>query len=169
MDVLAANKLATRLFGLPEGASLARFVLLEPAARDLYVEWDDTAAAIVGCLRLAAGRHPADRRLAELIADLSRRSPKFRECWAAGEVDLRSSGVKRLRHPALGILTLQYENFTVAGDDTRVLVTLTPEPATPTEAAFHLLSTWSCSAAGEGAGHRPPVRSGRAAVEGGCA
>ncbi len=37
-------------------------------------------------LRLTAGRHPRDARLAELIGELAMRSSEFATLWAQGEV-----------------------------------------------------------------------------------
>jgi hypothetical protein len=100
-DVLAMNPLATRLLiGIataPRGKrNLARYLFLDPGARDFYVEWDEVTAATTGQLRLAAGRHPGDRDLAALIAELSADSADFRALWAAGDVEQRSSGAKWL-------------------------------------------------------------------------
>jgi hypothetical protein len=50
---------------------------------------------------------------AELIAQLSARSPEFRGIWATGEVVMRAAGRKRLRHPAAGLLTLDFETLHV--------------------------------------------------------
>ena len=38
----------------------ARWVFLDPAARDLYLDWEDVARDNVAILRLDAGRHPDD-------------------------------------------------------------------------------------------------------------
>ena len=144
-DVLAANALAARLFAdvLAEEGNLARYLFLDPAARDFYVTWEEVAAATAAQLRLVSGRHPRDRELAGLVADLSGDSAEFRALWAGGDVELRTSGVKDLRHPALGVLTLHYENFDAPGDPRQRLVTLTPAAHTATEAALQLLRTWA--------------------------
>ncbi|MBO2454485.1 helix-turn-helix domain-containing protein [Actinomadura barringtoniae] len=144
-DVLAANTLASRLFAdaLAGDGNLARYLYLDPAARDFYVHWDEIAATTAAQLRLVSGRHPRDRELAGLIADLSRESAEFRALWAAGDVDIRTSGGKDLRHPALGVLTLHYENFDAPGDPRQRLVTFTPAADTAAEAALQLLRTWA--------------------------
>ncbi|MEV5575445.1 helix-turn-helix transcriptional regulator [Spirillospora sp. NPDC052269] len=142
-DVLAANPPAVRLLGdavSGPAANLARHLFLVPSARDLYVDWADVAAATAAQLRLAVGRHPADAGLAALIADLTRDSADFRVLWATQDVELRTAGAKRLRHPELGVLALNYENFEAPGNPRQRLVTLTPDTnGSSSAAAFHLL------------------------------
>jgi transcriptional regulator with XRE-family HTH domain len=76
LDILAINHLGRALyapvFDNPElGGNLARFVFLDPAATEFYRDWDGIAHDAVGSLRAEAGRSPGDRRLSELIGDLS--------------------------------------------------------------------------------------------------
>ncbi|GHF16599.1 DNA-binding protein [Amycolatopsis deserti] len=143
-DVLAANSLASRLFG--EAQNLARTLFLDPAARDLYVEWEEVAAATAAQLRLVAGRHPDDADLAELVADLSGQSAEFRRMWDTGDVELRAFGTKSFRHPDAGVLTLHYENFELPGDTRQRLVTFTPAKGSTTEAALRLLLSGAAAA-----------------------
>ncbi|WP_443077535.1 MmyB family transcriptional regulator [Streptomyces sp. NBC_01450] len=42
---------------------------------------DQVAAETVAILRLEAGRHPHDRRLADLVAELTLKSPEFSTWW----------------------------------------------------------------------------------------
>lgn len=147
-DVLALNALGRRLFGPataePSGRwNLARYLFLDPAARTFYVEWPQVAAATAGQLRDTAARFPSDRELALLIADLHAGSADFAGLWDRGDVEIRTHGTKTLRHPALGILAFSYENFDLAGNPRQRLVALDPEPDGPTEAALHLMASWS--------------------------
>lgn len=147
-DVLAANPLAQRLLidvaatgrGTP---NLARYLFLDPAARDFYVEWDQVAAATAGQLRLSAGRYPYDRDLAALVAELTRRSGDFRELWDVGNVEQRASGAKSFRHPAVGVLRLHYHHFVPVDEPRQRLVTFTPEGESATEAALQLMAGWA--------------------------
>jgi transcriptional regulator with XRE-family HTH domain len=129
LDVVAWNDLGAELFGgLSDPArrdrNNARYLFLDPASRVLYPDWEDRAAEAVGQLRVAAGRYPDDRDLAALITDLSGLSPEFRRVWASGEVVMCGAGRKRLRHPEVGILTLDYETLHVpaAPGETGLLV-----------------------------------------------
>ncbi|MGW5445946.1 MmyB family transcriptional regulator [Streptomyces asiaticus] len=81
-DVLSANPLARALLtdfdALPyRERNLARFVLLDPAARELYGNWEEVAETFVANLRLAAGSHRDDARLNELIGELCVRVSEF--------------------------------------------------------------------------------------------
>ncbi|QDN93675.1 helix-turn-helix domain-containing protein [Streptomyces sp. RLB3-6] len=120
-DVLAGNHLAHALITdfdtLPyRERNLARFVLLHPAARDLYRDWDKVAETFVASLRLAAGRHHDDPQLNELVGELSIKVPQFHTWWASHRVDQCAHGTQRLRHPVVGELTLSYETLALPAD-----------------------------------------------------
>ncbi|MEK8172605.1 hypothetical protein NKH77_35785 [Streptomyces sp. M19] len=66
LDVLAHNPLAGRLItdfrALPAAErNQARFVFLDPHARELYARWSEVAADTAAMLRLDAGRHRTTR------------------------------------------------------------------------------------------------------------
>jgi MmyB-like transcription regulator ligand binding domain len=105
-DVLAANPLAQALSpGFAPGQNFLRWRLLDPAARELYVDWGDAVDAAVSGLRELAGTVPDDPRMQTLIAELSSASPHFRDTWARANVGYRL-GVMHLRHPLVGDLYL---------------------------------------------------------------
>ncbi|WP_293343250.1 helix-turn-helix transcriptional regulator [Mycobacterium sp.] len=105
-DVLAANPIAQALSpGFVPGQNFLRWRLLDPAARELYVDWDEATNAAVSGLRELAGSYPDDPRMQTLIAELSSKSPRFRELWARANVGY-SLGVMRLHHPLVGELYL---------------------------------------------------------------
>ena len=60
-------------------------------------------------LRLEAGRNPHDKALIELVGELSTQSELFRQRWASQDVRYHRSGRKRLRHPVVGQLDLDFE------------------------------------------------------------
>jgi transcriptional regulator with XRE-family HTH domain len=105
-DVLAANPMAQALSpGFAPGQNFLRWRLLDPAARELYVDWEDATDAAVSGLRELAGAVPDDPRMRTLIAELSSASPRFRELWAHASVGYRL-GTMHLRHPRVGDLYL---------------------------------------------------------------
>jgi hypothetical protein len=71
----------------------------------------------VAHLRFEAGRNPYDRGLSDLVGELSTRSEEFRTWWAAHNVRCHRTGTKRLRHPVVGELELEYEVMDVSADD----------------------------------------------------
>ena len=121
LDVLAANPLGAAfyapLFDDPaRPVNSARFVFLNPRATEFFVDWDTIANDAVGILRAEAGRDPYDKRLSDLIGELSTRSEEFRVRWAAHDVKLHRTGVKRFHHPVVGDLTLDFEALDLPGD-----------------------------------------------------
>ena len=67
------------------------------------------AARAVASLRLVAGRFPDDRGLAELVGELAVKSPEFAALWARHPVASCVSGTRRLRHPELGELEVEFQ------------------------------------------------------------
>ena len=106
LDVLLANAAAQALSeGFVPGTNFLRWRLLEPAARQFYVNWDEATEVAVSGLREAAGSDPDDPHLRALIDELSSASERFRELWARAEVGYRV-GVLHMRHPKVGDLYL---------------------------------------------------------------
>jgi transcriptional regulator with XRE-family HTH domain len=146
MDVLAWNRLNAALLvdwdSLPrEQRNAARHFFLDEGARELYVDWDENAEATVAYLRLAAGRHPDDPGLTELIGELSMKSEAFRRLWARHDVREKTHGSKRLQHPIVGPLTLAYETLALTGDGDQTLFVYTAEPGSTSETALRLLGS----------------------------
>ncbi|MEV0371180.1 helix-turn-helix transcriptional regulator [Streptomyces sp. NPDC050636] len=146
LDIIAWNRLACELLGdfpsLPRPQrNLAWQVFLDPAARELYENWEAKAADIVGYLRRDAGRNPDDPELTSLIGELSVKSDEFRKLWAAHDVQDKGFGVKVLNHPLVGRLTLAYETLTLPADPDQQLITYHAEPASPSAAALRRLAS----------------------------
>ena len=84
MDILATNPMGRALFTDADdpatGFNLARFLFLDPRARDFYLQWDTVAQDTVATLRTEAGRTPYDRRLTDLVGELSTRRTSGQEC-----------------------------------------------------------------------------------------
>lgn len=149
LDIVHANPLGRALFApvfaFAEPArppSSARFVFLDPSAKDFYRAWDAVADDTVALLRAEAGRDPHDRLLTDLVGELSMRSTEFRTRWAAHDVRLHTSGVKLVNHPVVGDLDLPYESFPLPADVGLSLVSYTPEPASRSAEALDLLASW---------------------------
>ncbi|MEV5956279.1 helix-turn-helix transcriptional regulator [Streptomyces sp. NPDC051987] len=149
MEVLAWNAPADALLGFgaldPAARSMPRLVFLDPAAADFYPEWAAVAAQTVANLRISAGLHPDDPALTALIGELSVKSADFRRLWADHEVKACAYGVKRVRHPVAGLLTLPYETLSVPEDPDQTLVAYTPEPGSETAERLALLGSWNAT------------------------
>lgn len=94
-----------------------------PRAREVYLEWEPEARAMLGRFRLAAARHPGDPGFAALIGGLHRDSEHVREWWPRHDVAPLESGAKKLRHPRLGPLDYSHVVLEVAGHPGQTLVT----------------------------------------------
>ncbi|WP_353942991.1 helix-turn-helix transcriptional regulator [Streptomyces sp. HUAS MG91] len=144
MDVLAWNALGDALLGFsamaPKDRNMPRQVFLEPAARELYPQWAAVAAETVAHLRLDAGLHPGDPRLARLVGELSLASEEFRRLWADHQVKRKTAGAKRMLHPVVGELSMPYETLTVSGEPDQALVVYTPEPGSVTADRLRILA-----------------------------
>ncbi|WP_405003032.1 helix-turn-helix transcriptional regulator [Kitasatospora purpeofusca] len=170
LDVLAWNRLGNAVIGdvaalPPERRNLALHVFLEPGTRDLYLDWEGKAADLVGVLRLDAGRDPDDPRLTSLIGELSVKSEDFRRLWAEHNVLDKGHGVKELRHPMVGRLTLRYETLRPAGDPDQVLVAYHAEPDSPSAESLRLLASWIATgpSGGDAPARRPEQEAGSGA------
>lgn len=159
-DIVAHNPLARALLApLFDSATtdkrgrpnIARYIFLDPAAPDFFVDWDAAGTATAALLRAEAGREPRDRALRELVGELSTLSPEFRGRWAAHDVLMRHDGVKRLQHPDAGHLELTFQSLDLPlpGRAVHDLIVYTAEPGTASEERLGLLagrdSTTACA------------------------
>ncbi|MGQ5640136.1 MULTISPECIES: helix-turn-helix transcriptional regulator [unclassified Streptomyces] len=151
-DVLASNSLAravlTDFEALPvQRRNLARYYLLDPEARERTVDWEQIAAETVAMLRLEAGRCLQDRRLADLIGELTLNSPEFSTWWNDHRVLRRSHGTMHYRHPLVGDLHFSYESLQPPGDENQTLCVYIPEPGSATAESLRILSSWATGVA----------------------
>jgi transcriptional regulator with XRE-family HTH domain len=150
LDIVTANQLGFALFSPVytdpvRPANNARFVFLDPHATEFFRDWNKAANDTVTILRAEAGRHPYDRRLSDLIGELSTRSDNFRRRWAAHDVKIHTTGMKLIHHPVVGDLDLTYESFPLDADLSQSLLTYIAEPGSPTQDALTLLANWAAS------------------------
>ncbi|MBQ6640556.1 MAG: helix-turn-helix domain-containing protein [Saccharopolyspora sp.] len=149
-DIVAMNRLARALYSPVledprRPANTTRFVYLNPAARDFFVDWDLIANDGAAMLRLEAGRNPHDKELIELVGELSTRSEVFRQRWASHDVQFHRSGQKRLHHPVVGQLDLDYESMELPSEPGLTLNVYTTPPDTPTADALKMLASWAAT------------------------
>ncbi|MEU3370473.1 helix-turn-helix transcriptional regulator [Streptomyces sp. NPDC006660] len=149
-DVLAMNQLARALYSPVladprRPANTARFVYLDPGARDFFVDYDQIAGAVAAKLRMEAGRDPHDEKLIALVGELSTRSELFRQRWASQDVRLHRSGRKRVRHPAVGRLDLDIESLELPAEPGLHLNIYTAPAGTPTADNVALLASWAAT------------------------
>ena len=149
-DIVAMNQLGRALYSPVladprRPANTTRFVYLDPAAEEFFVDYDRIANDAAAMLRLEAGRNPHDKALIELVGELSTRSELFRKRWASHDVQFHRSGRKRLRHPVVGQLDLDFESMELSSAPGLQLNVYTAAAGTPTADALKVLASWAAS------------------------
>ncbi len=150
MDIVAANALGYALYsdmyrGTARPANHSRFIFLDPRAHDFYPDWERAANVNVAILRRDAGRFPHDKRIAELVGELSVHSDEFRTRWAAHNVRRHYSGTKSFRHPVVGLLELNYQVMELEEDPGHTLTVYPAVPGSPSDEALRLLASWAAT------------------------
>ncbi|WP_046588758.1 helix-turn-helix domain-containing protein [Streptomyces mangrovisoli] len=128
-DVLASNALARAVTpNYAPGVNVLRAVFLDPAERELRLDWEDLVEEGVATLRARAGAAVDDPRLTDLVGELSVRSERFRALWARHDVRPRRGRVSHLRHPQVGEMRLHSDKLAVDSDGELTLVVFHAEP-----------------------------------------
>ncbi|WP_194893398.1 helix-turn-helix transcriptional regulator [Catenulispora pinisilvae] len=143
-DVLAANPAGLALFpGLadysPKQRNITRYLFLDPAAKQLYPEWDKLVPRSVAYLRARAGSDPDDPDLVRLIGELVVKSKEFARLWERYEVQNIGQGTKDFQHPEVGPMTLDYEAMELANTGGQRMIAYYTVPGTADHDAVTLL------------------------------
>ncbi|NHN90032.1 helix-turn-helix domain-containing protein [Acetobacter sp. LMG 1627] len=136
-DIVAWNTAATVLLTdyaklLPEQRNILRLIFCETRVRAAQEDWMSVARFVVASFRADTTRAGASREVTRLVEELSAASPEFAALWRDNDVVGPGEGVKRVHHPELGPLALEFSSFAVEG---RSDLTMTVyHPATSEEA-----------------------------------
>ncbi|MEX3788499.1 helix-turn-helix transcriptional regulator [Paraburkholderia sp. BR14374] len=132
-DVVAWNRAAavvlTDYSALPPGQrNILRFLFGDPDARAKQHDWESVARSVVGTFRADVARAGLASEVGDLVDDLCRESPDFERMWRENQVFGHSEGrhVKRLLHPALGTIEMEYSLFAVDGRPDLSMLVYTP-------------------------------------------
>ena len=133
-DVVAWNRAAAAVltdYGKlpPDQRNILRMLFCDPRVRDKQSDGKSVARFVVASFRIDAARAGADAEVARLVEELSAASPDFAAMWRDSDVQTHGDGVKQLRHPQLGPITLEYSAFAVDGRPDLSLIVY--NPATP--------------------------------------
>lgn len=117
-DVVAWNRAATVVLTdyaalPPAGRNVLRLMFLDPRVRAAQFDWESVARYVVAVFRADAARAGAAAPMQALAAELCQTSPEFAAMWRDNDVRSFGEGVKKLRHPMLGTLALEYSSFAV--------------------------------------------------------
>ena len=141
-NVLACTALAAVVHpGLARDSNMMRLLFLDSQERAMYLDWDQVAPESVAWLRASAGADLNNPDLTMLLDGLISGSNEFASLWDRHDVRIRSGGVKRLRHPVVGELALNFETLTVNASPGHSVIVYHPEPGSNTERALKLLES----------------------------
>jgi transcriptional regulator with XRE-family HTH domain len=138
-DVLAANPIACALTpGFEVGQNLSRWRFTNPAAKQVFPDWEQATALAVGGLRALFAEDPNDPRLLALIDELSSSNKRFTELWERAEVGY-SKGVTHMRHPEVGDLYLTRTKLDLPNTGGAHIITWHAPPDSPSAHALDKL------------------------------
>lgn len=128
--------------------NLLLYTFLNPASRRLFRDWDAIAREQVANLRSIMPQVCGDSAVAGLVGELSMNSSEFAQLWATLDVTEKRRGTKRLDHPRVGELTLDFEALLLPEPGERRLVTYLPADEASAETLDKLVTAESDSADG---------------------
>jgi transcriptional regulator with XRE-family HTH domain len=132
-DVVAWNRAAAVVltdYGAlpPNQRNILQFLFRNPAVRAKQHDWESVARFVVGSFRADVARAGLVSEVGELVDELCRVSPEFDALWRDNEIHSHQDGegVKRLMHPTLGLVELEYSAFSVDGRPDLGMIVYTP-------------------------------------------
>ena len=143
LDLLATNQLGRAIYPHIDGTSrapfnFARFVFLDPRAREFYRDRELAAQNNAAPLRAAAAKDPHDEGLIQLVGQLSTQSASSAPC---GPRTTYSSTARAPSDPLVGDLTFGSQQFQLSTEPGLVMLVYTAEAGSPTYDALQLLAS----------------------------
>jgi hypothetical protein len=83
--------------------------MLHPGLDHFFRDRERAVREGIADLRASWAAHPDDKRLADLVEELTSGNEEFARLWAMRDVRVNARGQKRLRHATEGPLTVEYE------------------------------------------------------------
>lgn len=145
-DVVAWNTafatVLTDYSALPsDKRNVLRVFFGNPDVRAIQFDWESVARFVVGVFRADVARIGATAKVAALVDELCQSSPDFDRLWRSNEVLSHGGGIKKLRHPILGTLNLEFSAFAVDGRPDLGLVVYNPATPEDRERVKELISS----------------------------
>jgi hypothetical protein len=130
-DILVANEAYSTLLGglnhrPPPERNILWITVTESRRTGLFVDWATEARSLAGQLRVNLAQHPDDPRGPQLLRSVLEADDTFRQMWDEHTVAQFESSRKRLRHPGVGRLNLDYLKFAPANDEQLSLILFLP-------------------------------------------
>lgn len=119
-DVIAWNRAAacvlTDYGQLPYSQrNVLRRLFLDPQVREMQADWQTVARLVVNAFRADVARAGESAETASLIGELCSRSSEFDALWRSNDVASHGEGIKRIYHPQVGAIDLEFSTFMVEG------------------------------------------------------
>jgi transcriptional regulator with XRE-family HTH domain len=135
-DVLAWNQLNSiffRDYGTTPASerNLVEILFTRPSYYEDPQEFENMARRVLAKLRVDYSKSGDDPRFESLIRRLNTVSPLFRRLWRTPEINVRSYGIHRFRHPRYGELAFEHTSYVPDGHPTvRVVICMPNDAAT---------------------------------------
>jgi transcriptional regulator with XRE-family HTH domain len=131
-DVLAWNRLNAMIFRdysdlPPADRNLVDILFTRPSYYEDPKQFEDMARRMLAKLRVDYSRTSDDPRFDALIRRLNTISPVFRRIWRTPEINVRSYGNHRFKHPVYGELAFKHTSYVPDGHPSVRVVVCTPD------------------------------------------
>jgi transcriptional regulator with XRE-family HTH domain len=131
-DVLAWNRLNSIIFRdyattPPAERNLVEILFTRQSYYTEPAEFEKMARRVLAKLRVDYSKSGGDPRFEALIRRLEMLSPVFRRVWRSPEINVRSYGIHRFRHPQFGELAFEHTSYVPDGHPTVRVVLCTPD------------------------------------------
>jgi transcriptional regulator with XRE-family HTH domain len=143
-DVVAWNRAAAAVLTdystLPrDGRNILRLMFSNERVRAAQDDWMRVAQFVVASFRADAARAGATAEITQLVEELSGSSPEFAALWRNNDIASHGDGLKRLHHPVLGPIELEFSTFAVEGRPDLTLMVYNPSTRETTDAVRRLV------------------------------
>ena len=119
-DVVAWNEGAAALLTdyallAREQRNILRLMFSHSLVKARQEDWVSVARYVVGAFRADAARAGAGAEIKQLVEELSQTSAEFAALWRDNDIAAHAEGVKRVHHPEVGLVELEFSAFAVDG------------------------------------------------------
>lgn len=131
-DIVAWNAASADIFGdfghlPPAHRNSLWLTFADTSFRRSIVDWQTDARRMVGRFRADYAKAAKDARLTELVTDLERESPEFRQLWREYEVLDRDTGIRTINVNGIGPTRFHYTVLAIEGAQGLKMVLYSPD------------------------------------------
>ncbi len=136
-DIVAWNRAAAAVMTdwehePQEQRNLLRRLFLNPEVREILPDWEENARFVMAVFRIDVARAGGGPAADALLAELLETSADFSRLWADTDGRSHGTGFKRILHPEVGLITMEYSAFAVDGSEGLTMIVF--NPASPDDA-----------------------------------